>query len=501
MHLIRSILIGTCVCAAAASAAEPAHHTETVQSARVLLQTATYADQQGGHIMLLRALRQLRDTKLRPLFEHVSKSDYPSLRLHGTLALAEIAEQPGLRAEHLAIVRKPALQWAMVRHALTVGLMETRQAKQLLELDTVPLRTRILLATSLPIDSEIDLPAIRAAMDDPDPITAALAAMVLAQRGDELALEPLRQLNQTRQAHRNSTRSILIGLALENQQARLGPWILEVAKDAKAPDELTIQALKAATLLGSPGAAEQWHSRFDSASTTADRLRLSMHAMEVAHRLDPAFFETLMADGMPTIRLCGQIGLRISQKRDASDSIRQLLQQNSPLAARWALSYAKTAPLEQMRTIAQQLILAAEKAPNPPLFRAQRLSAAIKAAMIWAQRDPTAQRILQPMIHSVPSRSRQAILMGLLNANLKSPLPFKTPSAPTDRTTEAMATLLNAKGAQALDNNSLERLGLVSRGTGRLDAPLRLQAAWIYLTNTDERTAVIDQVLREIQQP
>ena len=121
---------------------------ETARSATLLLRRAATTQPDGSHHVMLRALRQLADPQLEPLFDHLASQESASLQIHGILGLAEL-EAGTLDLDLLTLAEEPAVQAEIIASALESALIDLEQCQQLMQSPALDAGVRILLATRL----------------------------------------------------------------------------------------------------------------------------------------------------------------------------------------------------------------------------------------------------------------------------------------------------------------------------------------------------------------
>lgn len=479
----------------AANAADPSD--QTVDSAVWLLKKATLVHQDGQHNVLLRALRQLGDADLEPLFNDLAGKSHPALKIHGILALAEISEDGKLDLAHVAELDDPATQARLLSTAIDSGLLSVEQARQMLAWSDLPPPVRIIVVSSLVERGRMDeLPALSDALASDNPAVKGTAAMLRLQLGDEGAMEHLRRIDRSGDPSRDQVRMMLLQTATDRGFDRIGPWAMEVARDESAGKRLRLIALRAGVKFDAPEAVRYWRRRYDGAIGLADRIRLATLALDLAEKFPPEAFEPLIGEESELIRRMGRVGRAIAEGREAVEPILDLLEMNHLLASKWIAQHARDLSIDRAEPILMGIIRAAEGGSDADRFRGQRLENVVLAAQRLAEEAEAPGRLFRELFEEVPPLTQEAMLMALIRSDAQRPqrLIAEVDEWPSE-TARSMALLLRAKHERALTERQLERLGLIVRGGAGLREPLRIQAAWIYLKQTKQDELAIASVL------
>ena len=476
---------------------QPAHaKDETAESAVWLLEKATLVHKDGMHNILLRSLRQLEDPSLSTLFSALVQKQHPVLKIHGILALGEIDPKKQINLALLADV-DPKLQGQLVSSAMEAGLLTTEQAKDIIKWPGLDDAVKVIVATKLVQEKQLDDQAIlNSGMASDNLALKSMSALLKLELGDDAAMKHLEQLNLAEQTSRDNIRILLLQTALRYNFHSIAPWAMKIAEDPATPHDLSLLALRTAMRFDAPGAAENWERRYKSTTNPADRLRLSVLALDLATHLQPAMFDPLTTDTDDVVKQMGTVGKLLAQKQPADEAILKLLEMNNVLSSQWVRQYALEQPVEAARALLLGMIFSAEGGQNPPRFRDQRLENAILATQRLAEKDPTAAALIPDTLKAVPSLTQEAMLVGLIRAQVADARPL---IAPVDKwandAAEDLALLLRIKNGHQPNEEELKQLAMIVRGGARLQDPLRIQAAWLYLKLTDQDKVALASIL------
>ena len=488
----------------------PAHadtDAEVADAAAYLIRQSTIVDRRGTHNLLLKAIRHLDDPAALPLFEYLSDSEHPGLKIHGILGKAELSPDKQVDLARIAQIQDPAVQSTVITAAMDDGLLSDNQADQILAWDGLADEVKVLVAVR-------EIEAGR--FDDPESLKhtltrakklggSALAALLLTQLDDPAGPEYLRHtLDSSDDPQRDAVRAMLLQTALQRDFDKVADWALDIAKQTDADPVLQLAALRTAMRFKAPGAVQLWHERYDEAKDSpANRVRLALTALHLAPWLEPDVFKTLRASDDPLINAIGKVGVQITTgSSESEDAIAQLLELGHPMVNAWALDYAREHASEiDAQVILLGLILAYEHSPQ--LGKARRLDEAIDASQALQELNPNAASQILRSILIEPGRDKlliQAILLGLVRA--RSPEAADVVAGIEDQLNSAdargLALLLIARSDRPMDEKQMQDLALLARGSGSLEDSLRIQAAWTHLKRTGQIDQTVARVLGQI---
>jgi len=493
-HLVVWTIAIGCLWPAALGRAEP-----TVDAAVWLIEQATLVHRDGRHNVLLRSLRQLEDPRLEPLFSELTQRRHPGLKIHGILGLAEINDPPKLDMALVADIKDSAVQAQLLSAAIDSDLLTAEDAAQLSNWPGLDPAVRVLVAGKLVADGkQVDPTLLNDALASDNEALRGMAMLLKLQieQGDPVAM--LKEIDVSDSITRDRVRSLLLQTAMKYEFKIIGAWAMRMLDDDDIERAVAYQALRAALMFEVEGAVNTWMHRFDTAvDSVAERLRLSMLALDIARHVHPNVFQTMIDDDVAEIQQIGRVGLAIREGRPAAEPIAALVKLNNLLASRWALQYAVELSEDEPAQARPMLMALIEAAGDEePRFRAQRLEHAVLATQKLFENDPLANNVLRGMFEEQPLLVTEAMLMGLIRVAEGNPLALVTSVGEyKSRTAEAMAMVIKAKHAATITQADRERLSLIVRGGSGLQDPLRIQAAWAYLKHTQQDRVALATVL------
>ena len=480
------------------SFAHPAHGQttqaldKTGRSAAFLLQSCTTIHRSGLHHRLLAAIRQLRDPEIKPLFHRLVQSPHPALVVHGLLGLAECSPNQKLDLAQVAAIGDPVIQAQVISAAMDSELMTHEQAKQLIRWPNIDPAAKLVVAAQLVQDQQFsDFELLENAVRSDNAARKGLAAMLMLQMGRSQAMPVLDQLavdppNATGHDH---VRLMLLETAMRYELDQTAPWAARLITERGVSRTLRLLAMRVAMRFGVPNAIGAWQDQFASTTDQAQRTRLALLALGLSPWLDPGLFMQLTADPDPLVQRIGQTGHAIASNRQIHTAVIRLIEMHHVIANRWALKYAQQhAADHDAQVILLGLIMAFEN--HPPRQKAQALLEVVLATQELYDRYPqVATSLLQPILADPRADSllTQGILQGLLRCAKPNPDRVVLDlDAIGDPQAHRLAILLLAKHGRGLSPQQNEELKMLVRGGGGLGQSLRLQAAWVYLKQTNQ---------------
>ncbi len=486
-----ALVLGTVVSTAAAD--------ETTDQAVWLLQKSTLVHRNGFHNVLLRALRQMKDPSLEPLFGELVQRRHPGLRIHGILGLGEISDPPRLDLAMVADIPDAGTQAQLVSAALDSDLLSKEDAEQLTRWPGLDPAVRVLVAGKLIADGEALDPAILEEAKASDNVALwGMAALLRLQVGDETARADLERLSRSNSPRRDNVRALVLQTAIKYEFAVVSDWAVSIASEPGVDRTLRYQAMRAALKYGDEGAVALWERQMSGSDNEADRIRMAMLALDVADRLDARVFEVLAGDEVPLIDLVGRVGRSIASGRVDRAAVDELIGMNNILASRWALMYARGIAADDGETagvVLMSIIRAADD--EATRFKATRMENAVLASEILHAEVPGGGAVLRGAFADASEMLKEALLMGLIRSDGDRPDWVVKGMVFEGRTAEAMALLLRCKHADEMTEQEVASLALVVRGGAGLQEPLRIQAAWTYLKKTHQDRVALARVLGE----
>lgn len=463
------------------------------------LQKAMLVHRNGDHNLLLRALRQMHDPKLEPLFSELVQRRHPGLKIHGILGLAEIADPPHLDLAIVADIKEASTQAVLIGQAIDDDLLTADDAEQLVRWPGLDPSVRVLVVGKLVAEKRrVDPATLDAAVADGNLALRGMAALLQLQLGKAEARKTLDGLNASDAPRKENARALILQSALKYEFDKVGGWALSVAKEKDVDRAIGRQGLRVAMRFNTPGAVELWNQRLHATTSEAERTRLALLALDIADRLEPEVFNSLAGDEVAVIDAIGLAGRAIAQKAPAADALIELVAQNNYIASGWVLSYAEehfTEDPEGMRRVLAAMIRDGDNEESR--FRAHRLKLAALAAENLHELDKRGGETIRTLMNDSSDLLQEVMLMGLIRSAGHNPQRVIEGMRFEGRTARSLALLLRCKHAKQITDEDARALALVMSGGGGLEDPLRLQAAWTYLKLTHQDRVALARVLGE----
>ncbi len=471
---------------------------DTTRSAIYVLRNGIAIRSDGQHHRLLRALRDLGDPGLRPLFSEMVRSDHPDLKIHGLLGLAQCHPQRMLDLVRIAAIDDPATQAQVLSAAMDQKLLTLDQCEQILRWPGLDPAIKVIVAGQLVQANQFtDIDLLQQGAQSDNLAHRGLASLLLLQLGDTQAQHTLEELLQSDAPQRNSIYLMLLETALRYDLDRCAPWAAKMSDMQRFGSKLRLMALRVAMRFGASGAISLWQQRFAAATDLADKTRLALVALGLAQWLDEQAFNSLTRDDHPLIQRFGQAGIAIATGRDITPAVIGLIERRHPLVNRWALKYAQEhAPDDDAIAILLGLILSCES-PHQSQRQPDWGIASLATRALHEHNSAVAASLLGPILADPDTNTSlaQAILIGLINstsphadAATQGLTGFSNPQ------TNNLLIMLLAKHGRPLTEQQNEDFKLLVRGGGNLTAAMRLQAAWVYLKRTQQAQLALARV-------
>ncbi len=505
-----------------------------MRSAIQLLRSSTRLRRDGGHVLMMRSLRQMDDPALVPVFKSWADSGQPALQVHGILGLAQNAPQHRLDVDRVLAIDNPAVQAQLMVAAIDGDLLGTDQARAFLHHPDLNPGVKLLPALYLVQEEQPVEPAVldeiaAAPVEDHlvlvpmialkkqrwtvDQVTGlelevrrALVSLIKLQLGDAQAVDQLNALDQhlPPPVH-DPVLQLLLATVVRSELARTEAWAGRFMTAPTVNEAIKMLSLQAGLRFDWPGAPGAWQRWYDSPPDATDpsgllahRLRLALVALRTARWQNPGLFETLMNEQDPLLRSIGYAGRAIASREGVGEAVRQLTTFNHPTINPWAIAFAKNrCQPEDARVILSGLITARDPSKQSASQWLNQVAAATEGL---CDLDPDAAvEQLRPILQSPQTDDRliQGVLYGLVRSSrdsqphrvIESLGPFADPDA------AQLALVVTAKSGQSLSAQQQADLKLIVRGGGGMQDPLRIQAAWAYLRLTDRTGLAIERAL------
>ncbi|MEX2214591.1 MAG: hypothetical protein WD768_10710 [Phycisphaeraceae bacterium] len=492
--LLAALLAISLVWPAAHAAAQ--EQDPAVDSAVYLLRSAMTPDRQGAYNQLIRALRQLQDPQIKPLYEAMSVSDNPILKIHGILGLAECTPDRKLNLALVAEIKDSRIQQELLSSALDSELLDVTSAKQMLGWEGLEIDSKLIVAIHLLSKGEFkDVALVKKALEGDFPMRKAVAGLLLTELGDPAGPAQLKAVNDIPGAARDQVRALMLQTIFRFKMDKCAEWASSVAADASTDEKVMLLALRTAMRFGSKSAVVTWKQKFAASTDAADRIRLGLSVLNMSEWLSPDLFAPMIDSSDGLMKAMGEAGKAVASKSGVGPALVKLLTHGHPLANTWALAYAHQYADEADR---QHILRAAfdAYAGADEQSKSRRLDEAVTALQLLYDKDTkVAEELIKTILNNPDDHKSllQGTLFALVRATKGEPhkLVANIDKPFIDHRANSLKLFLLAKNDQPLNPAQLKELSLLVRGGGGVPDTIRIQAAWAYLKVTKQTQVAI----------
>lgn len=463
---------------------------DPIDAAARQVRDAVIVRSDGGHHMLLKSLRQLRDPSLRPLFQTLTQADHWTLQLDGVLGLAEL-EHGAVDPFLLEQIRDPKDRSAAVRAALSLEMVGSDEAAEMLTWKNLTSEDAAsLLATRIRLGGTVDLARLEELRSSEVAEVFAVATLLLAeQRGDFTLLDPIRERLARLAPDRRRSLTVAVAQFAERQQMEvaidlLTEWALE-----DDGDRSTRLACLAAILAIDPDAGLQvWSTIFARETTVSGRLRAALMLLSAEVAVPPQMISMLRGEG-EVLEALADAAEAIYSGEGQLEALRRVIDGGHRLSIAWAMTALLHQPPEVSGPLYESLVRElVEDRLDAPL-----LPVAIEATTRLVEVAPDR---LAALLAEAGGRSEtllEALLVGVLASEDRDAAASvaKPTLGSASRRCDSLALLAVARTDAELSSEELARLGIAAAGGGRLDPALQVQAAWIFLRRSGRLDSAI----------
>ena len=464
------------------------------------LRSAVRPQNDGGHLLLLQSLRQLRDPSLRAFFLQLAQNSEPQTRIHAILGLAEIDPTGHVDPWLISQFDSPDARYVTIDSAIRLELIDTPQMKELLGWEDLEAKARVLLlAQIMTRDEPVDRQVLAGLAGHPELDVAGLVACLLAQLGNETALEAYNtRLEATPEANRNVVlRELFAAIAIYRLTAIM-EWVAQEISRPGMPPELLAAGVSTLLALDPDRGVAAWTQTLGPDPPHATRVRYALLLLRAGPAVPVTAFDR-MPDDDPLLAAMANAGRARASGTDVAAALIELSDLGHRATMVWATTVASDLDDDQAARLYAHLIDTAEA--GDPRSREARIEAAFVAASRLFDIDPDA---VLTRLDRAPDNglTQESILLGLLETT--SPA-AGTAARQVPRTgfsrADSLATILIAKHTQQLTPAELEQLGAVAAGGGRISEVLRAQAAWLYLRHAGRTEQALVDVFTPSDSP
>ncbi len=461
------------------------------------LERATVQQPDGRHLVMLRALRELRDPHLRPLFNHLAGNGNPVIQINGILGLAELSDPPQVDPFLISRLGDERARYLAIRHSIESELLSAEQMQSMIAWNDLQDAPRVLLMAELMkrgITPDVDVLEKLAAHDDLS--ISGLAAAMLMQLERPQAFEAYR----SRLAALSDTRRLQVRMwACEDlaryNLTRLVGWIESILTEESIDASLALAGTGAALYLDPQRGLAVWERMLGPEPTLTARVRYGRLLLEFAdrHPIPPRYFERVRSDdSLP--RQIAELGIALHSRVNRLAAMMELIDLDHWPTASRTLELASLLPEPERVRLYEHVITRCDlEGPR----RDERIELAIRAVAQLIRLDPDAVR--RQLAGAADDGLRQeAILLGLLGVETPAAgdAVRDVPRRGLSRA-DALTLLLLARHQSTLSAEDIAALRLIGEGGGRLSPGHQAQAAWLYARHLKRSEQAVARVLAD----
>ena len=268
------------------------------------LRRAVVVRPDGSQLVLLSALRQLKDPTLRSFFYQLAQDDDPGLRIHAILGLGEIDESGQIDPWLIRQLASPEARYTVIANALGSDLIDTARINVLLDSEDLEPKSRVLLSAALVARGEpLEAAALARLSDNPSLITAGMVACLLVQAGDETAFSGYRtRVAELPASRRNRHLVVMFELIGSHKLTETLDWVVEMLSDPNADPEVVAWGLAVVLRLDAPRGVPLWSHALGDDPPYGRCIRYARLLLGAGAAVDPAAYDRLpTGDELPSL--------------------------------------------------------------------------------------------------------------------------------------------------------------------------------------------------------
>jgi hypothetical protein len=478
---LRACLVSFLLVLATSGQAQAQRFDPTEAAILALRQAVTYQPSGVQHPRLV-ALRALKDPTLAPVFEGLLESPEAPLRIDGFLGLSELDSERGADPERLRKLGDPALRTVVITECLGLSLLRPEGIRTMLAWDDLTPYDRTLLVAELHrLGEPWELEMLRDAPSTTMADVQGLAALLALQKGDEAGWKTF--VTRLGEASEPDRLDLVARLADASRHygftAATGP-LLDLTRQSRERDRIAAIAAALRLVPSSGRAALLELARADRSTRNLVQCGLLMLAADAA--MQPEDFEAIRnGEGLPDD--IAEAGSRLLTKgSDPSQALASLMTSVNRQVSEWAVRQAGKLEGDARSRVLLQAIDRLDTIDQPSMH--DKLIAAIAANQLLGS-EP-AELLTRATREGGKPEIPEAIIAAMCDANTPESAAFaRMVRGKLSQRGESMALVTLAKASTTLNANELQALGRVAGGGGRVDEPIAMQAAWLYLRHAN----------------
>jgi hypothetical protein len=269
-------------------------------------------------------------------------------------------------------------------------------------------------------------------------------------------------------------------------------WVKSVLEERSLDRDSAYRAVFTLLTLDSDAGLKAWARVLGEQPTYQHRVRMGLVVLASGAAVPGATFDQLQASGgEELITRITAVGKTISSGGDPSEPLMQLLDLGHLKSTDWAMDYVKKLPDDQAARVYGHLI---DRLATDDPTSGDWVSLAVQATSKLFEIDPDA--VLQRLSAAKDDElQQQSILLGLFETTSPAAgeAAGKLRRIGSGRA-DSLAFLLMIKHSKTPTEQDKEQLGKIASGGGRVSEILQVQAAWIYLKQTNQLDSVMTAI-------
>ena len=458
-------------------------------SVLALRQAVTFSETGAQHPRLV-ALRTLKDPAMRPLFEALVKAEAAPLRIDGVLGLAELAGDKGVDPAALRGIGDPALRTVALTECLGLQLLMPDAIRTILAWKDLPAYDRALLVGELNrLHEAWDAKLLDGANADTTAEVLGLVAMLHLERGDNGPWSAfLAKADAVSPADRADLLRRLGDAARHYELKASVAALLAATERSSAADRFA--AIAAAIAVDPPRGREALLRLAKAEPTVSNLTQCGLLMLAGDRAFQPGDFAAIRGSS-GIAELIATAGESVRSGSQDPAPLVALMQCGNRPAAEWALHEVAKLPGPVRKACLLAVIDRLDALEQPSMH--DRLMAAL-ATRELIPTDPA---------DLVSRASRQGGRPEVPESIVTAMCDLGTPEAATfarlvrgklAQRGESMALVTIAKTAPTLNAVELRELGRIGGGGGRVEEPIQMQAAWLYLRHANKLGTAVPQL-------
>ncbi len=459
-----------------------------------MLKSGISSTADGSQHAALVSLRQLRDPSLVPLFERLIRSDDWSVRVDSVLGLAELSPNGKVDIERIASLPGETDRDTAITAVLALKLADAEQVRSMLDWSDLPSTSRVLLAGELRrLGQSPDAALLNRLAKSKTPEVAGLATAILidmkAKDSDVLAQTCVAQVAALPPASRGNAVAQIAEACSSDKLAGAGAFVASLLKLPEIPADSRMRAI-GSLLVVSP--VDAYAPLAEAVAADRSQVALVRYAVVLlaSGARAPAEQWAQFRNGDAMLEAIADAGAAIA-KGDNTLAFNQLVALERRVVLRAALDGARRLGPDAEKAFGVACLNFILKPGNVPDQLRESLMLAIFRLAEVAPNELKAALAS----NTVEESFKDQILLALLSSGTtEATAVARTAQGKTNRGGEGKIAVLVARNSDKVTPDELRTLWQVAGGATNLPAPIRTQAAWLWLKHSNKINEAIAEL-------